>query len=133
MTERERLEEKQRLEAEVRKQGQNHKSMKDITSAVLNSRIGKDTARKLVGESYLEDIESMDGDASGQGLTLTTLLTARMVKAVIEDGNVRAMEYLRDTSGNKPTERKEIKADIMTESDRALIEKVSKRIEEEGE
>lgn len=132
MTERERIEEKERLEAEVRKQGQNHKSMRDITSAVLNSRIGKDTARKLVGESYLEDLESLSEGARGQELTLTTLLTARMVKAVIEDGNVKAMEYLRDTSGNKPTERKEVAVDIMTDNDRALIDKVSQRLTENG-
>ena len=130
MTERERLEEKQRLEAEVRRQGQNHKSMRDITSAVLNSRIGKETARKLVGDSYLEDLDSVEG--RGQELTLTTLLTARMVKAVIEDGNVKAMEYLRDTSGNKPTERKEVAVDIMTDNDRALIDKVSQRLTENG-
>lgn len=130
MTERERLAEKQRLEAEVRRQGQNHKSMRDITSAVLNSRIGKETAKRLVGDSYLEDLESVEG--RGQELTLTTLLTARMVKAVIEDGNVKAMEYLRDTSGNKPTERKELSVDIMTDNDRALIDKVSQRLGENG-
>lgn len=130
MTERERLAEKQRLEAEVRRQGHNHKSMRDITSAVLNSRIGKETAKRLVGDSYLEDLESVEG--RGQELTLTTLLTARMVKAVIEDGNVKAMEYLRDTSGNKPTERKELSVDIMTDNDRALIDKVSQRLGENG-
>ena len=45
------------------------------------------------------------------------------------DGNVKAMEYVRDTHGDKPTDKIDITGDIMTESDRAMISKISERLD----
>ena len=129
MTEKERLEEKARLEAELRSQSRKPQIMRDITNQVLNARISPERARKLVGSEYIESVENSQ---ESEPLTVLTMLTARMVKSVVEDGNVKAMEYLRDTSGNKPTERKEVAVDIMTDNDRALIDKVSQRLTENG-
>lgn len=97
------------------------KTMREITQDFLNKKMSNQSARELIGGRVGELLE-------GPEITVTDLLTARMVKAAIDEGNVRAMEYLRDTSGNKPTDRKEVTANIMTENDKALLEKVSKRL-----
>jgi len=97
------------------------KTMREVTEEFLNKTISQEKARRLIGGDVGELLE-------GDAITVNELLTARMVKAVVDEGNVRATEYLRDTSGNKPTERKEVTANIMTESDKALLEKVSNRL-----
>lgn len=132
MTEKERLEEKEQLEAQVKALGKKSRTMRDITERVLNARISKEKARKLVSAEYLEAMENGLDNGENEPLTMLDLLTVRMAQAVFEDGSTKAMEYLRDTSGNKPTERKEVAVDIMTDNDRALIDKVSQRLTENG-
>lgn len=43
-------------------------------------------------------------------------------------GSTKAAEFLRDTIGEKPAERQEISADIITAEERALLEKVNARL-----
>jgi len=43
-------------------------------------------------------------------------------------GNIKAAEYVRDTFGDSPVHKVDLQADIMTEADRALLEKVSSRL-----
>ena len=46
-------------------------------------------------------------------------------------GNIKAAEYIRDTYGDKPTEKVQIDgAEIITEKDRALLEKISSRLDD---
>jgi hypothetical protein len=45
-------------------------------------------------------------------------------------GNVKAGQFLRDTIGEQPTTKTEIQADIMTDHDRDLIEKLEKKLSE---
>ena len=44
-------------------------------------------------------------------------------------GNIKAAEYIRDTYGDKPTEKLDITGEIMTETDRAMLEKIAKRLD----
>lgn len=44
-------------------------------------------------------------------------------------GNVKAAEYVRDTAGDKPTEKIDVTGQIMTESDRALLQQIGSRLE----
>lgn len=44
-------------------------------------------------------------------------------------GSIRAAEYVRDTHGDKPVDRHEITADIMTDQDRNLLETINQRLE----
>ena len=46
------------------------------------------------------------------------------------DGNVKAMEYVRDTHGDKPIDKVEISDNVMTESDRELLRSISARLED---
>ena len=44
-------------------------------------------------------------------------------------GNVKAMEYVRDTHGDKPVDKVDITADVTTEADRALMRQVAERLD----
>jgi len=44
-------------------------------------------------------------------------------------GNIKAAEYIRDTYGDKPTEKIDVSGEIMTETDRAMLEKISRRLD----
>lgn len=44
-------------------------------------------------------------------------------------GNIKAAEYIRDTYGDKPTEKLDITGEIMTDTDRAMLEKISRRLD----
>lgn len=50
--------------------------------------------------------------------------------AATSEGNVKAAEFLRDSVGEKPVSREEITADIITAEQKALIDKVAKRVTE---
>jgi len=45
-------------------------------------------------------------------------------------GNMKAYELIRDTYGDKPTEKVEVSAEIMTDKDRELLEKISRRLDD---
>jgi len=45
-------------------------------------------------------------------------------------GNIKAAEYIRDTYGDKPTEKIDVSGEIMTETDRAMLEKIAKRLDD---
>ena len=46
------------------------------------------------------------------------------------DGNVKAMEYVRDTHGDKPIDKVEITDNVMTDADRELLKSISARLED---
>jgi len=60
--------------------------------------------------------------------TLYDLIQAVAVGKAL-DGNVKAMEYVRDTHGDKPIEHVEITDNVTTEEDRAMFQKIAKRLE----
>lgn len=47
-------------------------------------------------------------------------------------GNVKAMEFLRDTVGEKPTDKLEASVETMTAEDREMLANIQKRMEENG-
>ena len=46
------------------------------------------------------------------------------------DGNVKAMEYVRDTHGDKPVDKVDVTGNIITDSDRELLKTVNARLEQ---
>ena len=44
-------------------------------------------------------------------------------------GDVKAAQFLRDTAGEKPAEALDLNANVMTEADKALIEKLKNRLD----
>ena len=96
------------------------KTMQETFKAICEMDINREDAETLIGKfsKYM-----------GDEMTIQSLLGALAIKIGLEDGNVKALEFLRDTSGNKPKDVQEIKADIMTESDKRLLENVAKRVD----
>lgn len=45
-------------------------------------------------------------------------------------GNIKAAEYIRDTYGDKPVDKVDISGEIMTETDRAMLQKISARLDD---
>lgn len=97
------------------------KSMKEELLAMLeDEEIAKALAKEV-------DIEAIRALAQEKSASLQTLVLASMSLQAIA-GNVKAADFVRDTAGYKPTDKQEITADIMTDADRALLNKVSARI-----
>jgi len=61
-------------------------------------------------------------------MTVYDVLNAAAIGRAIS-GNVKAAEYVRDTAGDKPTEKIDITGQIMTDQDRALLENVQARLD----
>jgi len=61
--------------------------------------------------------------------TLYDLIQAVAVGRALE-GNIKAAEYVRDTHGDKPVDRVEVAADIMTDADREMLQKISRRLDD---
>ncbi len=96
------------------------KTMKQSAQALLDATISREYAEKVLGEN--SDVSGIE--------TMQDLLIAKMMREILENGNAKAFELIRDTSGNKPvsTAALDIKADIVTAADRALIDKVADRL-----
>ena len=60
--------------------------------------------------------------------TLYDLIQAVAVGRAL-DGNMKAYELVRDTYGDKPIDKVDISGEIMTESDRAMLQKITERID----
>jgi hypothetical protein len=45
-------------------------------------------------------------------------------------GDTKAAQFLRDTAGEKPAEALDLNANIMTEADKALIDKLKSRMQD---
>ena len=64
------------------------------------------------------------------GATNYDVMLARMMFSA-QKGSVKAAQFVRDTAGDQPTTK--VEADIgMTDGDRALLEKVAKRIKKDS-
>lgn len=60
----------------------------------------------------------------------TAIMAAALLQAT--EGNVKAQQFIRDTIGEQPTTKQEITADIMTDHDRDLIQKLEKKLSEKS-
>ena len=100
------------------KQMVQEKSMRDSAKALLKTVVSKEYATKILGDSV--DVSGIE--------TMQDLLVAKMMAETLENGNAKAFELIRDTSGNKPTAEIDLRADIVTAADRALIDKVADRL-----
>lgn len=93
----------------------NKKNIQELAKIMLDQTMDKDRISSILGDKA--DLLPDDSVAS--------VLIGAMVKQALE-GSFKAFEAVRDTAGYKPKNEVEIQADIMTESDRMLIDKVAK-------
>ena len=95
------------------------RDMREIAKAILEHAMNEAQIEEVLGNSK----ELLDGDKS-----VMAVLTARMVQEAGK-GSYKHYETLRDTAGFKPKDEIGISADIMTDADRELVEKVNRRLE----
>ncbi len=73
-------------------------------------------------KGYLDPNIELPKDA-----TVYDLMVARMTQEALK-GNVKAFEAVRDSAGDKPTDKTEASVAIMTERDKAVLEQVERRL-----
>ncbi len=95
--------------------------------AQRDKRTLREIARAMLEESASKDVLERLGLPEGSSNGAAVL--ASMMKSAVENENVKAAEYVRDTSGQAPTKEVKVSADVMTDADRALVEKVKNRID----
>ena len=95
------------------------RDMREVAKAILEHAMNEAQIEEVLGNSK----ELLDGDKS-----VMAVLTARMVQEAGK-GSYKHYETLRDTAGFKPKDEIDISADIMTDADRELVEKVNRRLE----
>jgi hypothetical protein len=102
------------------------RSFKDVCNQALTTKVSREKAVSFVGD----DIDLIPFDENGF-TDMQTVLSVRALR-ISADGNAKYLEFIRDTSGQKPKDEMSITADIMTDSDRALIENINKRLNGDG-
>ena len=73
-----------------------------------------------------EEIEQLGLE---EGATKQDALMAAMLLKAIERGDVQAGAFIRDTAGEKPTEKLDASVTAITQEDREMLERMSKRLE----
>jgi len=106
-------------------QRRKQKTLKETVLTLLNSGITRELAEK-----YLQDNAKLIDD---ENLNMQTLISLRLITALLDDGNAKAYELLRDTSGQSPKQEIQVSADIMTNADRDLLAKVNARLNKDTE
>ena len=94
------------------------RNLKEIAKALLECSTGERQKKQILGENYAETFGELETNGE--------VMLARMILGAM-DGSFKCAEFVRDTAGEKPKNEVEVSADIMTDADRALIEKLEKR------
>ena len=81
----------------------------------------------LAQKASKNDIEDLELKPDADNLEVIIAAAAKQASR----GNVKAMEFLRDTIGQKPTEKLTAEVTALTPEDKELLERVSKRLETE--
>ena len=100
---------------EVRKQ---RKNAKELLERLLSTNMTDDMIQDVLGGSK---------DLLGDDKTAYNVMLTKMLQVACA-GDTKAFVALRDTVGDKPADKQEITADIMTDADRKLIDNIKKRI-----
>lgn len=81
----------------------------------------------LCQKASTEAIEDLELNPGADNLEMIIAAAAKQASR----GNVKAMEFLRDTIGQKPTEKLAAEVTALTPEDREMLERVSRRLEAE--
>jgi len=94
------------------------KELKDRCKILLEMMPKQDLIAKSLGEN-VELPENAD---------MYDLMMAKMIQVAALDGNVKAAEFVRDSAGDKPTDKSVVTASVITEKDKELMEIISRRM-----
>lgn len=74
-------------------------------------------------------VKSLGKDAElPEGADNYDLMMAKMIQVAMLEGNVKAAEFVRDSAGDKPTEKSEVNASVMTAKDLEILQNVNSRL-----
>lgn len=93
------------------------KRARELMQTILSATMSEQQVNKVLGK----DKDLIDGDAS----VYSVMLTKMALQAC--KGDSKAATFVRDTAGDKPDENMNV-ATVFTEGDKALMEKLSKRL-----
>lgn len=94
------------------------KTAKELLETLLSTNMTDDMIADVLGGSQ---------DLLGDNKTAYNVMLTKMLQVACA-GDTKAFVALRDTVGDKPADKQEITADIMTDADRKVIENIKKRI-----
>lgn len=101
------------------------KTAKQALGDVLTLKVNDDIIGKAdIDPAIVEKLKRDNPDA-----TLYDLIQAVAVGRALE-GNVKAMEYVRDTHGDAPVKQVEITENVTTEQDRELLKAINERLQQ---
>jgi len=107
------------------------------------SKLGKASAQKkrdtrtlkeimlelLASEAPEEDIKKYGLPAGASNSMVMSAAAARKAR----EGDLKALEIVRDTAGQMPTKEVALTAEVFTDADKKLLDKVAKRVKETTE
>lgn len=96
------------------------RTIRDICETLLALELPNKAA--ITDDEAREMAEKMS-EATGKPVTVYDAIACAQAAAAMQ-GNTKAAEYIRDSAGDKPGENVRLDADIMTDGDRKLIEKL---------
>ena len=95
------------------------RTLNDIAKQMLEVELTENSINEILGDSK---------QLIGEDRTAGAIMIAKMIQSAMS-GSFKCAEFVRDTAGYKIDHHQvDINADIMTDSDRALLEKIEKRI-----
>ena len=80
----------------------------------------------LCQKASTEAIEDLELNPGADNLEMIIAAAAKQASR----GNVKAMEFLRDTIGQKPSDKLEANVTALTPEDKEMLERISRRLEE---
>lgn len=101
---------------------ENDRKVREAGAAVTNAKLAQ---RRTFKEQINILLSQMD-EKTGKSC-LESLIEAQYERAMT--GDTKAAQFIRDTVGEKPAEAVDLNANIMTEADKALMEKLRSRLE----
>lgn len=110
------------LGVEVSKQRREQKkNINELAKEMLERTLSDKAIDQVLGEG----VEMLEDKS------IASVMVAKMIQTALA-GSFKAFETVRDTAGYKPRNEIEINGEIMTDSDRALIDKLTARTSKTG-
>ena len=85
------------------------KQARELLDLILSKELTPEKATQILGHE-------------AQDLTKYGVMLEKIADKVLKEGDVKAMEFIRDTVGDKPDNNVNLTANVMTDNDRALLD-----------
>lgn len=112
----------------------NDKDIQRMGANALNAKLSQrrtfaEAIKTVLAQKPTEKVrEELELDSSADNLDAVIAAMLRQAQR----GNVKAGDFLRDTVGEKPTDKLEASVETMTAEDREMLANIQKRMEENG-